>query len=83
MSDDRQLAYRDPPPRVERPSATADWSHLPKYGDGAELRVTRVDGGSLTNSWGGQSIEIRRELVSVLASMVGAASRWTDTGGPP
>lgn len=71
--------------RVHRPAASATWEHTHRWGvqlgDSTDLRITRVDGGGLTISYGRESVEIRRELVPVFAEMVAAAAAWTDGEG--
>lgn len=68
--------------RVERAAAKATWEHEhrwgPSFGDATLLRVTRVDGGPMTLSYGGESVEIRKDLVGPLAEMIAAAAAWTD-----
>lgn len=72
-----------PGPRVNRPSASATWEHEHRwgtsFGDSTTLRVTRTDGGSLRIAYGKESIEIRRDLVELVAAMVAAAAAWADT----
>lgn len=68
--------------RVHRPPASATWQHQHRWGtglgDSTTLYVDRTDGGPLTIRYGTESIEIRAELVPVLADMIAAAAVWTD-----
>lgn len=68
--------------RIHRPPASATWEHEHRWGtlisDTTTLYVDRTDGGRLQIRYGGESIEIRAELVPVLADMVAAAAAWTD-----
>lgn len=70
---------------VRRPAASATWEHSHRwgsqFGDVTDLRVTRTDGGPLTIAYGRESVDIREELVDVLAEMVAAAAAWADEGG--
>ncbi|KAB2809247.1 hypothetical protein F9L07_19595 [Pimelobacter simplex] len=70
--------------RVHRPPASATWEHEHRWGqqlgDSTRLSVVRIDGGPLTIRYGTESIEIRKDLVPVLADMVAAAAVWTDEG---
>lgn len=70
------------PPRVHRPAASATWEYEHRWGTGlgdtSTLYVDRRDGGSLTIRYHSDSIEVREELVQVLAEMVAAAAAWTD-----
>lgn len=69
-------------PRVHRPAASATWEHShkwgPNFGDNTDLRVTRTDGGRLSIGYGRESVEIRAELVPILAEMVTQAAAWSD-----
>jgi hypothetical protein len=72
---------------VHRPAASRTWEHTHKwgssFGDSTDLRVTRTDGGPLRIAYGRESIEIREELVAVLAEMVATAAEWSDTRDLP
>jgi len=81
MSDEKAV----PSKRVTRPPASAMWEHEHRWGnligDTTILRVIRTDGGSMTVSYGKESVGIRESLVAVFAQMVAAAAEWSDT--PP
>lgn len=69
-------------PRVHRPPSRATWAHEHRwgrgFGDSTTLYVDRIDDGPLTIRYGNESVEIREELVAVVADMVAAAAAWTD-----
>lgn len=50
------------------------WGTL--IGDTRDLVVTRTDKGRMTISYGRGSVEIREELVDILAEMVAEAAAW-------
>ena len=76
-------------PRVHRPAASATWEHEHRWGsqlgDSTRLSVTRTDGSGMRLAYGKESVEVRDELVPILAAMVVAAAEWTDakTGETP
>lgn len=69
-------------PRVHRAASVATWEHSHRWGtligDVTDLRVSRTDGGRMVISYGQDSVEIREELVPILAEMVAAAAEWSD-----
>lgn len=68
--------------RIHRPAASATWEHEHRwgtsFGDTTTLRVDRTHDGPIRIRYGTDSIEIRKDLVSVLADMVAAAADWSD-----
>lgn len=69
-------------PRISRPAASATWEHEYRWGsqlgDTTRVSVTRTDRGGMRLAYGSAAVEIRGELVPILAAMVAAAAEWAD-----
>lgn len=78
MSDAKEIQG----PRIHRSPAVAAWEHAHRWGTGlgdtTTMRVSRVNDGAMTITYGSESVEIRGALVAQLAEMVAAAAAWTD-----
>lgn len=74
-------------PRIDvethRPAASRVWKYEHRWGqmigDTRDLRVIRVNGGKLEINYGKNSVEIREELVPLLAKMVAEAAAWSES----
>lgn len=68
---------------THRPAASRVWEYEHRWGsqigDTRDLRVVRVNGGRMEIGYGKNSVEIRAELVPILAKMVAGAAAWSES----
>lgn len=68
---------------TRRPATSRVWEYEHRWGqmigDTQDLRVVRVNGGRMEIGYGKNSVEIREELVPILAKMVAEAAAWSES----
>lgn len=69
-------AYTNRPPANRRWESTHRWGS--QLGDNTDYVVTRVVDGAMTIRVGKESLEIRADMVAVVAQMVEKAAAWQD-----